>query len=90
MKPQSAIACASVSTTLVCASTDSAPEARAVASACGNWRGRTSTSDSSPMFFIARATAPMFPGCEGSTSTMRMLAALEGMRSESEIECRVC
>ena len=24
------------------------------------------------MFFIARATAPMLPGCEGSTSTMRM------------------
>ncbi len=35
-------------------------------------RGRTSTSDSSPMFFIARALAPMFPGCWGSTSTMRM------------------
>jgi myo-inositol-1(or 4)-monophosphatase len=24
------------------------------------------------MFFMARATAPMFPGCEGATSTMRM------------------
>jgi hypothetical protein len=24
------------------------------------------------MFFMARATAPMLPGCEGSTSTMRM------------------
>ena len=24
------------------------------------------------MFFIARATAPMLPGCEGATSTMRM------------------
>src|SRR5689334_3377489 len=24
------------------------------------------------MFFMARATAPMFPGCEGSTRTMRM------------------
>ena len=38
----------------------------------GNALGRTSTSSASAMFFMARATAPMFPGCEGSTSTMRM------------------
>ena len=54
------------------ASRSSAPEARAVASGCGNALGRTSTSSASAMFFMARATAPMFPGCEGSTSTMRM------------------
>ena len=27
------------------------------------------------MFFMARATAPILPGCEGSTSTMRMAAS---------------
>ena len=63
---------ASVATTRAAPSTSSAPEARAVASACGNCRGRTSTSSSSAMFFIARATAPMLPGCEGATRTMRM------------------
>ena len=51
--------------------------ARAWLPACGNALGRTSTSSASAMFFMARATAPMFPGCEGSTSTMRM--AVSGM-----------
>ena len=43
-----------------------------MASSCGNAFGRTSTSSANAMFFMARATAPMFPGCEGSTSTKRM------------------
>ena len=39
-----------------------APEARAVASACGNSFGLTRQSLSSPMVFMARAVAPIFPG----------------------------
>ena len=42
------------------------PRCAGTASVC------TSTSSRSAMFFMARATAPMLPGCEGSTSTMRM------------------
>src|ERR1700686_171817 len=54
------------------ASTSSAPEARAAASGCGNSFGFTSSNSLKAMFFMARATAPMLPGCEGATSTMRM------------------
>ncbi len=71
-KPQSAIASSSVFTMRASASTAPAPAARAVASGCGNSRGRTSTSWSKSMFIMARATAPILPGWEGSTSTMRM------------------
>ena len=61
-------------TTRARASTSAAPEARAAASGSGCDPGLTSTSDSSPMFFIARALAPMLPGWLVSTSTMRMAA----------------
>ena len=43
-----------------------------LASGCGNCRGRTSASSSSSMFFMARAAAPMLPGCEVSTRTKRI------------------
>src|SRR5262245_23111196 len=42
-----------------------------VASLWGNFSGRTRAKSARPMVFIARAAAPMFPGCWGSTSTMR-------------------
>src|SRR5205807_2213616 len=45
---------------------------RAVAAGCGNSCGFTSSNSLKAMFFMARATAPMLPGCEGATSTMRM------------------
>src|SRR4051812_27578874 len=73
--PTSATASATLSTTRALASRSSAPDARAVASGCGYALGRTSTSSARAMFFMARATAPMFPGCEGSTSTMRMASS---------------
>ena len=38
---------------------------------CGKCFGRTSARSASPIVFIARAVAPMLPGCEVSTSTMR-------------------
>ena len=47
------------------------PDALAVASALGNSRGATSTSSSRPMVFMARALAPMLPGWDVSTRTMR-------------------
>ncbi len=46
--------------------------ARALASGCGNSRGRTRTSCVRSIFIMARATAPMLPGWDGSTSTIRM------------------
>ena len=71
-RPQSAIASGSDATTRAAASTSSAPDARAVASGLGKSRGFTSHKSCSPMFFMARATAPMLPGCDVSTSTKRM------------------
>src|SRR5690606_29966871 len=53
------------------ASTSSAPEARASASGSGKRFGFTSRKSASPMVFIARAAAPMLPGCVVSTSTIR-------------------
>src|SRR6202035_745355 len=48
--------------------------ASALASACGNDRGRTSTRSVIAMFFMARATEPILPGWLGSMRTMRMRA----------------
>jgi hypothetical protein len=72
--PQSATAASMVASTRAPASTSAAPDARACASGSGYDCGRTSTSDASPMFFIARALAPMLPGWLVSTSTIRMEA----------------
>src|ERR1700690_155028 len=69
--PQPRSAAARSDSTRAFASTSAAPDARAVASGSGNCFGRTSTSSSSDMFLSARAAAPMLPGCEVSTSTMR-------------------
>ena len=70
-RPHPASASSTDSTTSAWCRTSSAPAARAVASALGNVRGATRQSRSSPIAFIARAAAPMFPGWVGSTSTMR-------------------
>jgi hypothetical protein len=51
------------------------------ASACGKACGATSTSRRKPMVFIARAAAPMFPGWEVPTSTMRIGSSMMGAAS---------
>jgi hypothetical protein len=53
----------------------SAPAARAVASACGKNFGDTKHKFVSIIFFIARATAPIFPACEVSTNTILILSS---------------
>ncbi len=71
-QPQSAIASSSVAHTRAFVRISSAPAARAVAASLGNSaRGRTSASSETPIVRIARAVAPMLPGCEVSTRTMR-------------------
>ena len=45
---------------------------RDVASAQGNWLGRTSRSSARPMVHMARAAAPILPGCEGATNTTQI------------------
>ncbi len=71
-QPQSAIASSRVAQTRALERISSAPAARAVAASLGNSaRGRTSASSESPIVRIARAVAPMLPGCEVSTSTIR-------------------
>src|ERR1700719_4081425 len=71
MKAQSLMASATLDTMRAPAKTSSAPAANALASACGNERGRTSTRSDSAIFFMARATEPMLPGWLGSIRTMR-------------------
>ena len=53
-----------------CARISSAPQALDVASALGKILGATSRSLVMFMFFMARATAPIFPGCVVSTRTI--------------------
>src|SRR6058998_435147 len=53
-------------------STSSAPEAMARASGCGKRFGPTRRSCVMPMVFMARAAAPMLPGCEGRSRTTRI------------------
>src|SRR5690606_23225491 len=72
---QSATASARSACTVASSSTSPALAAMAAASACGKWRGATSASRRSPMVFIARAAAPMLPGCWVPTSTTRMRPA---------------
>jgi len=50
--------------------TSTAPVARTVAWLSGKDFGFTKIKFSTPMVLAARATAPMLPGCEGSTSTI--------------------
>ena len=57
----------------------SEPTAMSVASLCGNFSGRTSARSARPMVFIARAAAPMLPGCCGSTSTIRTRASRDSL-----------
>src|SRR6267378_4216175 len=52
--------------------TSSAPEAMARASGWGKRFGRTSRSCVMPIVFMARAAAPMLPGCEGRSRTTRI------------------
>jgi hypothetical protein len=49
-----------------------APDALAVASSCGKYFGFTSARSLRPMFFMARATAPIFPGWVVPTRTIRI------------------
>jgi hypothetical protein len=56
--------------TVAFAKTSSAPEALDVASALGKILGETSDRLVIFMFFMARATAPMLPGCVVSTRTI--------------------
>ena len=77
MKAQSATACSTLSTTRAPAKMSSAPAASAVDSACGKERGRTRTRSESAMFFMARATEPMFPGWLGSMSTTRTRVVID-------------
>src|SRR3989442_6442196 len=53
-------------------STSSAPEAMARASGWGKRFGPTRRSCVMPMVFIARAAAPILPGCEGRSRTTRI------------------
>lgn len=69
-RAQSAIASVNVSYTLAFAKISSAPAAREVASALGKIFGATKHRLSMHIFFIARATAPMLPGCVVSTKTI--------------------
>src|SRR2546430_3954204 len=50
----------------------SAPEAKARASGWGKRFGRTRRSCVMPIVFMARAAAPMLPGCEGRSRTTRI------------------
>src|SRR5699024_3465311 len=68
---QSATASSSVLQTCAACSISVAPEARASACVDGKCAGVTSARCASPMTFMARAVAPMLPGCCGATSTMR-------------------
>src|SRR6266849_6696051 len=52
--------------------TSAAPEAMARASGWGKRFGRTRRSCVMPMVFMARAAAPIFPGCEGRSRTTRI------------------
>src|SRR5205085_1241356 len=76
VKPIASVAPASPasseSTTLAALSSAAAPEARAMASGCGNARGATSVSRDRPIVLMARAQAPILPGWLGSHSTTRM------------------
>ena len=63
-KAQSAIASPRVFTTSACSSTSSADAALPTATPLGNSTGLTRARRLKPMFFIARAVAPMLPGCE--------------------------
>ena len=62
---------AKLACTVAARSTSSAPAARAVASSLGKCFGPHEHELARPIVFIARAVAPMLPGCEVSTSTMR-------------------
>src|SRR5690554_1398719 len=68
---QAATARARLPTMGAASRTSSAPAAIASASACGKRSGATSTSRSRPMVLMARAAAPMLPGCWVPTRTMR-------------------
>jgi hypothetical protein len=70
-KRQSVNASSNVSVTRADANISSAPDARAVASGPGKHDGDTKVNKDRPMFFMARAAAPMFPGWVGFTSTIR-------------------
>src|SRR5438309_1140246 len=52
--------------------TSAAPEAMARASGWGKHFGRTRRSCVMPMVFMARAAAPILPGCEGRSRTTRI------------------
>jgi hypothetical protein len=78
---QSATASASMSHTTAASSSASAPAARALASSCGKYFGRTRYSRVSAMLSMARATAPMLPGWVVPTSTMRMRERFMGADS---------
>src|SRR5690606_20193309 len=76
-------ASARVSWTFAAASRSPAPAARALASAPGNPEGRTSRRLESPMVFMARALAPMFPGCVVATRTTWTRS---GMRASFDVQ----
>jgi hypothetical protein len=67
---QSAIASCKLWQTVTFAKISSAPEALDVASALGNILGETKQRLNMHMFFMARATAPILPGCDVSTRTI--------------------
>ena len=85
IRPQSATASSSVLTTRAFSSISTAETARAVAAPLGKSSGSTRINCVSPMFFIARAVAPMLPGCEVLTSTTAIwLGSNAGIHSATE------
>ena len=70
-REQSASACGRLSNTFAVSSRSVAFDAIAEASSWGKRRGATRARLARPMFFIARAAEPIFPGCWVPTSTMR-------------------
>ena len=57
--------------------------AMATASACGKWRGSTRYRLDIPMVRMARAAAPMLPGCDVRTRTTRILERKSGRLMKS-------